>query len=146
MPLEARLETHIVQNAPPYEAMSYAWGHPSPTLNMTLERCVVPIRSNLHRALLRVRNESTIRTIWADAVCINQADTEERFHQVSIMGLIFERALRVLVLLGDDEHEESKLAISLLHDIGSKVDNKLNPVESYTLDQVMRPEALSQLE
>jgi hypothetical protein len=62
------------------------------------------------------------------------------------MGLIFERALRVLVWLGDDEHEESELAISLLHDIGSKVDYKLNPVESYTLDQVMRPEELSHLE
>ena len=143
-PLVASLETYTIQNAPPYEAMSYAWGNPSPTLNITVDGFAFPIRSNLHRGLLRVRNESTMRTLWTDAICIDQANIQERSQQVSIIGLIFEGASRVLVWLGEDEREESKLVISLLHDIGSRVDN--NPTESCTLGQMLRPKELSQLE
>lgn len=37
---------------------------------------------------------------WIDAPCINQADLEERSHQVSIMFRIYARADQVLVCLG----------------------------------------------
>jgi hypothetical protein len=62
------------------------------------------------------------------------------------MGLIFESALRVLVWLGDNEREESQLAISLLFEVGLRVDNKPNLVEFCTLDQGVRPEELPYLE
>ena len=35
-----------------------------------------------------------------DALCINQADVEERNHQVGLMEFVYRRAARVLVWLG----------------------------------------------
>jgi hypothetical protein len=39
--------------------------------------------------------------LWADAVCINQADILERNHQVALMGAIYFKTQRVIVWLGD---------------------------------------------
>jgi hypothetical protein len=38
--------------------------------------------------------------MWIDAICINQADTEERNWQVSLMSSIYTRAIRVIAWLG----------------------------------------------
>src|ERR1700753_813300 len=105
-PLIASLEAFTIDNAPPYEALSYLWGDPRLTSYIFLEKTVrepldrfhLNISRNLHKGLLRVRNESRTRTVWADAICINQADNRERSQQVSLMGLIFSRSSRALVL------------------------------------------------
>lgn len=57
---------------------------------------------NLHLALHQLRNETSSRVIWADAVCINQSDVEERSEQVALMGEIFRRAYQVVVWLGPE--------------------------------------------
>lgn len=41
------------------------------------------ITPNLFWALLRLRHPDRERILWVDAVCINQADFEERGQQVS---------------------------------------------------------------
>jgi hypothetical protein len=41
------------------------------------------INQNLWAALFRLRLEDRKRLIWADSVCINQADDEEKSWQVS---------------------------------------------------------------
>jgi hypothetical protein len=61
---------------------------------------VVYIRSNLCWALRFLRDPANVRVLWADALCINQDDLEERNQQVSLMGFIFGRAQTVLVWLG----------------------------------------------
>jgi hypothetical protein len=47
-----------------------------------------------------LRLEDRKRLIWADAVCINQADDEEKSWQVRMMGDVYRNADRVLIWLG----------------------------------------------
>ncbi|PMD53878.1 HET-domain-containing protein, partial [Hyaloscypha bicolor E] len=41
------------------------------------------------------------RSLWADAVCINQRDNKEKGHQVALMAKIYSNANCVLVWLGE---------------------------------------------
>ena len=59
------------------------------------------ITDNLYKALRRLRRPLASRTLWVDALCINQNDIDERGWQVSIMGQIYKSALNVLVWLGE---------------------------------------------
>ena len=45
----------------------------------------------------------TLLQIWADAVCINQNDLDERSSQVSMMGHIYKNAHQCQVWLGTVE-------------------------------------------
>lgn len=54
--------------------------------------------------------------MWIDAICINQAETEERNAQVSLMREIYEKAERVVVWIGE-EAAESNRAMSFLKEM-----------------------------
>lgn len=49
-----------------------------------------------------LRPRSGIRTVWIDALCINQKDVIERETQVAMMKTIYQSSLRVVVYLGED--------------------------------------------
>ncbi|KAH6674395.1 heterokaryon incompatibility protein-domain-containing protein, partial [Halenospora varia] len=57
---------------------------------------------NLEAALRRLRLSGKQRTIWIDAVCINQNDIQERQDQVSLMRQIYEQAEQVVIWLGEN--------------------------------------------
>ncbi|KAN0122949.1 Heterokaryon incompatibility protein (HET) domain containing protein [Hyaloscypha variabilis] len=81
-----------------YESISYTWGSQSLVCKLYCDGgCVIHITANLHSALRRFRFKYDTRRIWADAVCINQADAEEKSHQIPLMPQIYRCALRVLV-------------------------------------------------
>jgi hypothetical protein len=85
---------------PRYEALSYTWGSPDLNRGIELNETRVDIRQNLWSALVHLRDTREARILWIDAICINQADIEERNHQVKLMAYIFARAEEVLVWLG----------------------------------------------
>lgn len=86
--------------APHYDALSYVWGlEQCPTPALVNGRSV-PITSNLDIALRYFRDEHNSKTLWVDAVCINQKDNVEKGPQVQMMGQIYSKATRVLVWLG----------------------------------------------
>ncbi|KUJ09719.1 HET-domain-containing protein, partial [Mollisia scopiformis] len=85
---------------PKYEALSYAWGRADVVKGVELNGRRVEIRVNLWLALVHLRRTKEERLLWIDAICINQADLEERSEQVQIMAYIYSRAKRVLVWLG----------------------------------------------
>jgi hypothetical protein len=58
------------------------------------------IGHNLHLALLHIRSPTHAVDIWVDAVCINQADEQERNRQVSLMAFIYTRATKVVAWIG----------------------------------------------
>ena len=60
----------------------------------------LPVSHNLALALRHLRSPTHPLTIWADAVCINQADVPERNSQVALMFFIYKRAVSVVVWLG----------------------------------------------
>jgi hypothetical protein len=100
------LACHILDvhknDAPEYEALSYAWGEPtmSSTVYEVASHATLHITSNLSQALHAIRFEHTPRVLWIDAICINQSDLGEKGHQVALMGQIYRNAQRVVVWLG----------------------------------------------
>jgi hypothetical protein len=88
-----------------YEALSYAWGELHSTRRIFLRRngsrLPVDIQENLYNCLLRLRGVKTSRTIWIDAICINQDDLTEKGLQITLMPRIYSGAQQVLAWLGE---------------------------------------------
>ncbi|KAF1921625.1 heterokaryon incompatibility protein-domain-containing protein [Ampelomyces quisqualis] len=51
---------------------------------------------------------SSVRSLWIDAICIDQSNFDERNHQVAQMGFIFRRARQVFTWLGNDSKHSGK--------------------------------------
>ena len=126
--VDCSLHTVDLENAPPYDALSYTWGdHRAPsfhTISPGQSRRRLPIfcdgrvlfvTANLHEWLLRLRSmgyghptcNGIVRQkyIWIDAVCINQGDLAERSSQVSMMGKIYKSANLVISWLGREDRD-----------------------------------------
>ncbi|KAK3947131.1 heterokaryon incompatibility protein-domain-containing protein [Pseudoneurospora amorphoporcata] len=86
----------------PYEALSYVWGSEDNPCSIFINGCAFAVRENLYAALLHLRDHSIKRTIWIDAICINQDDEEEKGHQVQSMAKIYAKASGVIVWLGEE--------------------------------------------
>jgi hypothetical protein len=85
-----------------YAAVSYAWGDPSQTRSIRINDLDFRVRENIWQFLSQARhNKSFIgASLWIDAICINQADTEEKSKQVQLMGKVYEQASIVMIWLG----------------------------------------------
>lgn len=96
--------------APEFEALSYTWDQDVFPVTLNTPSGELRITENLASALRRFRLAKGPRTLWVDAVCINQASIPERNQQVSIMSSIYQDAKRVLCWIGEaDEHTEQAL-------------------------------------
>jgi hypothetical protein len=102
-----------------YEAISYVWGNAKDQIEIETPDGIFHITRNLSAALHRLRYPDKPRYIWADAICINQNDDEEKGHQVRLMRQIYQHASKVLVWLGPDPSRKSILAYSVLCGIAS---------------------------
>lgn len=96
-----KLHTVALANEVEYESLSYTWGDPDKVSDITIENHKCKVTVNLASALRRLRQQDTSRLLWVDAVCINQRNTQEKSHQVAMMGEIYERASQVLTWLGE---------------------------------------------
>jgi len=90
-----------------FEALSYTWGDSRENRTIQLNgKAGYAVTDNLFYALRRLRNRRTERTVWIDAVCINQNDLDEKGHQVAIMGEIYLCATWVVIWIGESEKAE----------------------------------------
>ena len=111
--------------SPSFEALSYVWGCPDmsdeviiiSTSNHDQIEGIVGITANLDAALRYLRFEDRPRTLWIDAICINQGDLNERSEQVQRMAQIYTQSQRVVVWLGEAS-SDSKLALDSLCHLG----------------------------
>ncbi|KAK5739623.1 hypothetical protein LTS12_025213 [Elasticomyces elasticus] len=88
---------------PPYTALSYTWGKPEKTCEISINEKRFMITGNLDRLLRRVVLTALGQEwLWVDQVCIAQDDIEDRNQQVRAMGKIFSSAFRTVVWLGDN--------------------------------------------
>jgi len=97
--IKCSIQNTALPSSPPYEALSYMWG-PKVYKIIELDGKPFSVTENLWQALTHLRYEDDLRTLWVDAICINQKDVSERNHQVRQMGMIYSQALRVLAWLG----------------------------------------------
>ena len=98
---------------PTYEALSYAWGDPTPVNDILLDGRSFKVTLSAWDALKALRHKISPRVLWIDAICINQTDLAERSEQVKLMGAIYKKASSVRVWLGPDD-DGDKDAIPIL--------------------------------
>ena len=114
-------------------ALSYTWGGGQARERVTVRAdnttaaagaTYIPVTMNLTRALRHVRSEHAERSLWIDALCIDQSDDEdarrERGWQVQSMHRIYAQAAGVIIWLGD-EADDSTFALESLHRLGASI-------------------------
>ncbi|KAE9363399.1 HET-domain-containing protein, partial [Stipitochalara longipes BDJ] len=124
-PIRVILETTAFSpDTPPhFEALSYAWGTAENPIDIFVGSSgyyTLPVTQNLAEALPYLRLEDRPRTLWIDAICVNQSDMAERTSQVKRMGDIYSKAIRVVVWLGLAS-EDSSMAFDVFDFICSKI-------------------------
>lgn len=100
----AFLQSHPVENPPPYIAISYCWDPTSPSRGMFLDNQSVSISETVLEVLNQVMASHAVtgstELLWIDQICINQDDAAEKLDQVYRMGDIYSKAEKVFVWLG----------------------------------------------
>lgn len=99
-PIKCSLQNATLFSGTDYEALSYPWGDPELTRPILLDEASFEVTNNLYNALLNLRQPDQHRTMWIDAICINQKDSAERGVQVSLMHDVYRQARQVVVWLG----------------------------------------------
>ncbi|KAF5588821.1 triacylglycerol lipase II precursor [Fusarium subglutinans] len=84
-----------------FDAISYVWGQSTFTDTFFTAQGSIPITASLASILRRLRDEERSHLYWADGLCINQVDMAEKEVQVSLMGIIYSSAIRVLCDIGE---------------------------------------------
>lgn len=94
------------RNDQTFIALSYTWGSPTDKEMIYVDGTPVRIQRNLARALQALRKLDCVqqgRKVWADAICINQADSKERNREVRRMAELYRTANDVVIWLGDSD-------------------------------------------
>ncbi|RDW64068.1 hypothetical protein BP5796_10570 [Coleophoma crateriformis] len=108
-----------LDEAPPYQALSYTWGDAAGARPICVDGMNLPVTQNLRHALHRLRpNVEPGLVLWVDAVCINQEDVSERGIQTGKMREIYRHAETVNVWLGLQNHD-SGAAIELVDELNT---------------------------
>lgn len=130
------LEEFNIDDAPAYKALSYTWGKAildrdtdkgnpatddadtvegfSPRLFEVNEKGYIQAMQNLHDVLRRLRNHEN-GFLWADALCIDQTNVDERQLQVLLMGQLYSGAEQVIVWLGETDEDSDSVLYLLEH-------------------------------
>ncbi|KAK0651158.1 heterokaryon incompatibility protein-domain-containing protein [Cercophora newfieldiana] len=80
-----------------YSALSYVWGDATHPKYITLGgEHHFPVTENLHAVLRSLRKRHEGIRLWVDAVCINQANYEEKRVQIGLMRRVYQQAEEVV--------------------------------------------------
>lgn len=111
-----------------FEALSYAWGQPQEKplyirVEDASQHFKLGVWPNLMSALrhLRPRNPSVSRTMWVDAICLNQKDPLEKGLHIPRMREIYRLAYRTIVWLGP-QCDVTSLAFETVEHVASQVE------------------------
>ncbi|KAF5697604.1 heterokaryon incompatibility protein [Fusarium mundagurra] len=118
--LEGSLHPISLDLRPAYLALSYVWGDAKNTQSMAVDGHEVAVTVNLAYALRCARLPDKPVVIWADALCIDQANDEEKSVQIQLMGAIYQNAYKVLAWLGASDHD-SDHAIDILNKMATAI-------------------------
>ncbi|KAM7203293.1 Heterokaryon incompatibility protein (HET) domain containing protein [Rhypophila sp. PSN 637] len=131
-----RLETISLvlaqDSAAPFVALSYVWGNAQDTTPITVNGTTVAVTKTLAFALKHVKShwetvfpdrEPSSFRIWADGLCINQQDTDERNDQVKMMADIYRTAEAVFASVHHEDPVTIGLGLMTVHAINSISDS-----------------------
>ena len=86
-----------------YESISYSWGNPKVLSEIEIDGIRTKMPASSVAAVRRMRLPNRERVLWIDAICINQADLDERSQQVAFMKDIYSNSRGNLIYLGEEE-------------------------------------------
>ncbi|KAH7001202.1 heterokaryon incompatibility protein-domain-containing protein [Ilyonectria destructans] len=113
--IKCRLEHVSLAASSNYVALSYCWGGSDKTVPVRVNNQITHDTPSLASALTEIRSRGYVK-VWADAICINQDDDEERSHQVLRMAAIYRSAHAVIAWLG---HAEPPAVLGVVHLMGA---------------------------
>jgi hypothetical protein len=140
--IQCDLDIESLDNPPRYTALSYAWEDP-PIFNtqppalaqyilpnpynysseanqrIYITGKVLPVGKNLYAALRYLRSSGS-RTVWTDAICLDQESDAEKVKQIRQMGKIYSQASKVVIWLGP-AYLNSDLAIEMVRNLAEVV-------------------------
>ncbi|KAK4966502.1 hypothetical protein LTR42_011667 [Elasticomyces elasticus] len=119
VPVRCQLRRVDFDNGPDFIALSYTWEDEATRADIFVNGTLTSVTANLESALQHLRHADDIVTIWADALCINQADNIEKAYQVGRMHDVYSKARRTIIWLGL-EGDGSDMAMRALRDTGSQ--------------------------
>lgn len=130
-PLIGRLEHIKLRDAgalSPFKAISYVWGSSIKDQTITLDGERLEITTSLRNSLSQARHAHTAVALWADGICINQDDDEEKNRQVVLMGRIYESSLCTLVCLGPGLSAEDRQCASAVAGLIAELEAEMKEV------------------
>ncbi|KAL8690565.1 MAG: hypothetical protein Q9218_004017 [Villophora microphyllina] len=101
--IECEMYDVCLDDRPCYAALSYYWGPPCFDHQIICNGKLISVTGTLHSALRRYRQDTgrqNQHVLWADALCINQADKVEVNAQLVLMHRIYSEASVVNIDLG----------------------------------------------
>ncbi|KAF8854517.1 HET-domain-containing protein [Acephala macrosclerotiorum] len=134
--IHCNLSIVSLKEVPSYQALSYAWGDPTSTVQIYLDGRPHQATTNLESALRHLRLATASRVLWIDALCINQGDTLERNSQVMHMNGVYQKASEVVVWLGE-EAENSNLVFDAFEILPKIESIHWDPVANPTFEKVL---------
>jgi hypothetical protein len=118
--LQGSLREISLDSPKPFDALSYIWENDPSPLNkgkpvpnyILLDgkpgepRKPLEISKSCYIALQNLRDHHGIRTIWVDAICIDQKNNSEKNMQIPLMKEIYGKARKVYIWLGESKTVE----------------------------------------
>jgi hypothetical protein len=124
-----------------YETISYVWGDSAIRGLICIDGTWLDVPASSERVLRRMRYSDHDRTLWIDAVCINQANVQERNQQVAMMDEVYSKTVLNLIWLGESTAQTER-AISTIQEILDDARKETDNLNSF-LETVYDTETLS---
>lgn len=105
--LHLTVERHELDNIVEYDAISYVWGTAEASMRVLCNNGFLQITPRAYEMLehLQLHRPVPTRLLWIDAICINQADIDEKAVQIPLMHQIYSKAAGVVVWMGPAIHQ-----------------------------------------
>lgn len=117
---QLQLQTFTLDDAPPYDTLSYVWGIATPEHLISANNTSVRIGKSLHLALAQLGQAlEANRWFWIDTICIDQHNADEKSSQVRRMRDIFQQAQTVWIALGDSSENIDSM-LDLMSSVGPR--------------------------
>jgi hypothetical protein len=117
--LRCRIEHVDVNLGNAFSAISYVWGSEEKPHQMLIEdNQYLLLTTSLCDAIQNLQPIADFqqKTFWADQICINQSDIEERNRPVAMMGTIYRKASQFITYIGP-EHPGDREGIKLIEKV-----------------------------
>lgn len=98
-------ELHYVSlesQLPPFLAISYVWGYDIKPFVLKTPEGDVGLTASLCFGLRRLRQRKSSVLVWADAICVDQSNEQEKSIQVRLMQDLFKMATEVCAWIGEE--------------------------------------------